>query len=159
MATAPILDNSNNPDSPAKNIAKTGVLGAAGVGQMAILDKVLKPRMSFEGGFGKAKYLGVVGGVSALGDYLGVKVNNMIDKAKNPIQDNTGENKYLNKIAAAFDLNPANKGLLHKKMGIPQGQKIPLSDLKSEEAKAKKSGNTKLEREVLFAEHARKFKH
>jgi hypothetical protein len=67
-------------------------------------------------------------------------------------------NKYLEKIAS-ININPNNKGLLHKKMGIGQGKPISTSALESEKAKAKKSGNTKLEREVVFAENARKWHH
>lgn len=60
---------------------------------------------------------------------------------------------------ANIDINPANKGLLHKKMGIGQGKHISTSALEAEKAKAKKSGNTKLEREVVFAENAKHFHH
>ena len=67
-------------------------------------------------------------------------------------------NKYLEKIAS-ININPNNKGLLHKKMGISQGQGISNASLEEEKTKAKKSGNTKLEREVVFAENAKKFKH
>lgn len=52
------------------------------------------------------------------------------------------------------------KGLLHKKMGVPKGQKIPLADLEAKKKEAKKTGNTKLEREANFAIVAKtKFKH
>lgn len=67
-------------------------------------------------------------------------------------------NKYLEKLAS-ININPANKGLLHKKMGIGQGKKISEGALESEKAKAKASGNTKLEREVVFAENAKHFNH
>lgn len=67
-------------------------------------------------------------------------------------------NKYLEKIAS-ININPNNKGLLHKKMGIGQGKHISTGSLEAEKAKAKKSGNTKLEKEVVFAENARKWHH
>jgi hypothetical protein len=63
-------------------------------------------------------------------------------------------NKYLEKIAS-IDINPANKGLLHKKMGIGQGKEISEGSLEAEKARAKASGNTKLEKEVVFAENAK----
>ena len=65
-------------------------------------------------------------------------------------------NKYLEKIAS-IDINPANKGLLHKKMGVGQGKEISEGALEAEKAKAKASGNTKLEREVVFAENAKRW--
>jgi hypothetical protein len=65
-------------------------------------------------------------------------------------------NKYLEKIAK-IEIKPANKGLLHKKMGIGQGKKISEGSLEAEKAKAKASGNTKLEKEVVFAENAKKW--
>jgi hypothetical protein len=67
-------------------------------------------------------------------------------------------NKYLEKISA-IHINPKNKGLLHKKMGVGKDEPISTSSLESEKAKAKASGNTKLEREVVFAENARKWNH
>ena len=66
------------------------------------------------------------------------------------------ENKYLEKIAS-IHIKPGNKGLLHKKMGIDEGSKIADTALRTEEKKAKKSGNTKLEKEVVFAENAKKW--
>jgi len=65
-------------------------------------------------------------------------------------------NKYLEKIAS-INIDPANKGLLHKKMGVGQGKKISEGALEAEKARAKASGNTKLEREVVFAENAKRW--
>lgn len=52
--------------------------------------------------------------------------------------------------------SPIKKGLLHKKLGIPQGQKIPISLLKDRLSKLKKKKNktaqdVKKEREIVFA--------
>ena len=55
----------------------------------------------------------------------------------------------------AIDIKPSHKGLLHKKLGIPQGQKIPASKLDA----AKKSKSPALRKEIAFAEAAKKFKH
>lgn len=57
----------------------------------------------------------------------------------------------------AININPANKGLLHEKLGIPQKKKIPAGTLAKKKASAKKSGDTKLLREVVFAQNAKKW--
>lgn len=44
-------------------------------------------------------------------------------------------------------------GLLHKKMGIPQGEKIPRGALAAEKAKAERTGDTSLIKETTFAEN------
>lgn len=54
------------------------------------------------------------------------------------------------------EIKPENKGLLHKKMKVPKGKKISSAALSKEKKKAKKSGNTKLEREVVFAQNMKK---
>lgn len=46
-------------------------------------------------------------------------------------------------------------GLLHKKLGVPQGKKIPAGKL----AAAKKSSSPALRKEANFAINAKKFKH
>jgi hypothetical protein len=51
------------------------------------------------------------------------------------------------------------KGALHRDMHVAQGKKIPVAALHHELAIAKKEGNTTLEKRVLFALNARKFKH
>lgn len=55
----------------------------------------------------------------------------------------------------AIMIKKSHKGLLHKKLGIPQGQKIPAAKL----AEAAKSKSPALRKEVAFAEAAKKFKH
>jgi hypothetical protein len=51
------------------------------------------------------------------------------------------------------------KGLLHEKMGIADDKKIPEKKLEKEKGSAKKEGNEKLEKEVVFAENAKKWHH
>lgn len=55
----------------------------------------------------------------------------------------------------AIMIKPSHKGLLHKKLGIPQGQKIPASAIE----KASHSKIPALRREADFARNARHFKH
>lgn len=52
-------------------------------------------------------------------------------------------------------LPPSSKGKLHEKLGVPQGQKIPMKKIK----KAEHSGNPTLSREAHLAETLRKFHH
>ena len=59
----------------------------------------------------------------------------------------------------AININPAHKGMLHREMGIKEGQKISVSDLMREKKKAKASGDTAPEKRVVFAENARKWHH
>jgi hypothetical protein len=54
----------------------------------------------------------------------------------------------------SINIKPSHKGLLTKKIG-----KKGLSHLGSEEKKAKKSGNVKLEREIVFARNERNWDH
>ncbi len=51
-------------------------------------------------------------------------------------------------------LGPESKGKLHKKLGVPEGKKIPESKLKSAE---KKGG--KIRKEARLAETLKSFKH
>lgn len=55
----------------------------------------------------------------------------------------------------AIDIKPSHKGLLHKKLGVPQGQPIPAAKL----AKAKASKSPALRKEANFAANAKTFKH
>lgn len=48
-------------------------------------------------------------------------------------------------------IKPSHKGLLHKRLGVPQGQKIPKSKIRADLAKAKRTGNVSAERQDLFA--------
>lgn len=67
-------------------------------------------------------------------------------------------NKYLEKIAA-INIDPKNKGKLHAAMHEPEGKKLSTSSEESVKAKAKKSGNVKLEREAQFAINAKSWVH
>lgn len=55
----------------------------------------------------------------------------------------------------AIKIKPSRKGLLHKKLGVPQGTKIPAAKL----AKAKKSKSPALRKEADFAVNAKSFNH
>jgi hypothetical protein len=57
--------------------------------------------------------------------------------------------------ANMIKIKPGNKGLLHKKMGVPEGTTLKASALEAKKKSAKKSGNVKLEREVVFAQNFR----
>lgn len=55
-------------------------------------------------------------------------------------------------------IKPSHRGLLHKKLGVPQGKKIGPAKLAAAKAKAKKTHNTKLMKEVTFAQNFGKMK-
>lgn len=55
----------------------------------------------------------------------------------------------------AIMIKPSHKGLLHKKLGVPQGQKIPQARID----KAAKSKSPALRKEADFAKIAKKFQH
>lgn len=52
-------------------------------------------------------------------------------------------------------IKPSHKGLLHEALGVPKGEKIPLSAI----AKAKKSKSPAMRKRATFAMNARSFKH
>lgn len=49
----------------------------------------------------------------------------------------------------AIKIKPSHKGLLHKKLGVPQGEKIPQAKI----AAAKRSSSPALRKEATFAEN------
>lgn len=51
--------------------------------------------------------------------------------------------------SATIKIKPSHKGLLHKKLGVPQGQKIPDSKLQT----ALQSQSPSLRKEVVFAKN------
>jgi len=55
----------------------------------------------------------------------------------------------------AIYIKPSHKGLLHEKLGVPQGQKISTAKL----LKALKSKSPALRKEANFARNARTFNH
>lgn len=67
------------------------------------------------------------------------------------------KNKYVNK--SGIHINPAHKGMLHEVLDIAKGKRIPGSKLKSALKGAKKSGDNKEEKEIVFAQNSKKWKH
>lgn len=55
----------------------------------------------------------------------------------------------------AINIKPSRKGLLHKKLGVPQGERIPAGKLQE----ALHSASPTLRKEANFARNARKFNH
>ena len=60
---------------------------------------------------------------------------------------------------AGIHINPAHKGMLHRALGIKEGEKIGVGTLMKAKARAKASGDTKLEKEAVFAENAKHWSH
>ncbi len=55
---------------------------------------------------------------------------------------------------AVIGIKPSHKGLLHAKLGVPQGQPIPAAKL----AAAKNSPNPATRKQAVFAENAKGWK-
>lgn len=55
----------------------------------------------------------------------------------------------------SIEIKPSHKGLLHKDLGVPQGEKIPRSKIE----KAAHSPNTALAKRARFAEAAEHWHH
>ena len=51
-----------------------------------------------------------------------------------------------------------NKGALHKALGVKQGEKIPAKKMAEAEKKAKKTDNTKLEKQLNLAKTLKRMK-
>lgn len=51
-----------------------------------------------------------------------------------------------------------HKGLLHEKMGVAKGKKIPTKDISKDKSKAKKNGNTAEVKRDTFTLNARQWK-
>jgi hypothetical protein len=60
---------------------------------------------------------------------------------------------------SGIHIKPSRQGLLRKKMGVKGKQKISSGDLAAKKRQAKRTGNTKLMRQVVFAQNARRWKH
>lgn len=56
-------------------------------------------------------------------------------------------------------IKPSHKGLLHKELGIKEDEPISVGELMRAKSRAKKTGNTKEEKRVVFAENARHWNH
>lgn len=59
-------------------------------------------------------------------------------------------NRYLEKIAKDL-IKPSHRGLLHKELGIPEGQDIPHDVLMKAKERAESTGNHRLMDQVNFA--------
>ena len=57
--------------------------------------------------------------------------------------------------STGIHIKPSRKGLLHKKLGVPQGKPIPAAKLLA----AKNSSSPAERKEANFAINAKKFKH
>jgi len=55
----------------------------------------------------------------------------------------------------AINIKPSHEGLLHKKLGVKQGAKIPASKL----ASAKNSPNAATRKQATFAQNAKSWNH
>ena len=55
-------------------------------------------------------------------------------------------------------IKPSHRGMLHEALGIAKKKKIPGARLKSALKSAKKRGDVKEEKEIVFAENFRKRK-
>jgi hypothetical protein len=53
----------------------------------------------------------------------------------------------------SIKIKPANKGKLHKRLGVPQGEPIPAGKI----AQAKKSSDPSLRKEATFAQNAKRW--
>jgi hypothetical protein len=171
IANAGIVPDDSGP-STKQELAQTAVTaGAGGLGTLAT-DRVgqklgliqatkstLQAPRTFTGKLmdhvtGRSgKLLGIGMGIGTALDYGAVKINNMIHGSGSNMQ------KEAKKNNSTIHIKPKNKGLLHKKLGISQGKKIGSGSLATAKTKAKASGNVKLEREVVFAENAKKWNH
>lgn len=52
-----------------------------------------------------------------------------------------------------IQIKKANRGLFHREMGIPQGEKVPAATI----AKAKESTDPKIRKQATFAQNAAKW--
>ena len=50
-------------------------------------------------------------------------------------------------------IKPSHRGELHRELGVPVGTKIGASKLASTKARAKRTGNSKLMKQVTFAQN------
>jgi hypothetical protein len=54
---------------------------------------------------------------------------------------------------SGIHIKASHRGLLHKKLGVPQGEPIPTSKIKA----AENSGSESLRKEAQFADNAKKW--
>jgi hypothetical protein len=62
-------------------------------------------------------------------------------------------------MADSIHIKKSHEGLLHKKLGMKKDSPIPVSELHAKLAAAKKRGDVKEERELVFAINAHHFHH
>jgi hypothetical protein len=55
----------------------------------------------------------------------------------------------------SIHIKPSHRGLLHKKLGVPTGEKIPAKKL----AAASKNASPATQKQITFAKNAKKWKH
>lgn len=80
-----------------------------------------------------------------------------LSRAEDPFAS-VGGNGYA-RGGVVGGIKPSHAGMLHENMGIPLGQKIPLSSLEAEKRKAMASGNPAIVKRATFAENARHWAH
>lgn len=56
-------------------------------------------------------------------------------------------------MPSKIKIKPANRGKLHKALGVPKGKKIGAAKLSAAKSRARKTGNKKLMKEVVFAQN------
>jgi len=66
-----------------------------------------------------------------------------------------GTEKWAQKARKSMQRR-GTEGSLHRALGVPEGEKIGASRLAGAKARAKRTGNTKLMRKVLFAQNVNK---
>lgn len=74
---------------------------------------------------------------------------------KNPVQavEDRRQTIKANMVSPKPLIKPSHRGLLHKDLGVKPGQKIPAKKLNAALSKAKATGNTALEKRVVFAKN------
>lgn len=58
----------------------------------------------------------------------------------------------------AIKIKKSHQGLLHEKMGVPKGEKIPAAKIEAKKAAAEKRGDAATVKQTTFALNARKWK-
>ena len=54
------------------------------------------------------------------------------------------------------DIKPSHKGMLHRALGVAENEPISTGELMRTVARAKRTGNKKLEKQAVYAENVRK---
>jgi hypothetical protein len=56
-------------------------------------------------------------------------------------------------------IKSSHRGMLHEELGIAKGKKIGISTLMNAKARAKRTGNTPLQKRATFAENTKSWNH